>query len=110
VNDLKKTANMVYLPYWENPRWRLFFLVRSSLPASALADSIRGVMWNADPQVAIPVLKPLDALVDDSVATDRFQTLLLSSFGIAALCWRCSASMACWPIPCRCANRNLASA
>jgi putative ABC transport system permease protein len=85
VNDLKKTANMVYLPYWENPRWRLFFLVRSSLPASALADSIRGVIWNADPQVAIPVLKSLDALVDDSVATDRFQTLLLSSFGIAAL-------------------------
>ena len=31
------------------------------------------------------MLKPLDALVDDSVATDRFQTLLLSSFGIAAL-------------------------
>jgi predicted permease len=85
LNDLKKSANMVYLPYWENPRWRLFFLVRSSLPASALADSIRRVIWNADPQVAIPALKPLDALVDDSVATDRLQTLLLSSFGVAAL-------------------------
>ena len=31
VNDLKKAANMVYLPYWENPRWRLYFLVRSPL-------------------------------------------------------------------------------
>ena len=85
VNGLKKTANMVYIPYWENPRWRLFFLVRSSLPSSALTDSIRRVIWNLDPQVDIPVLKPLDALVDDSLATDRFQTLVLSSFGVAAL-------------------------
>jgi len=38
VNDLKKTANMVYVPYWENPRWRVVFLVRSSLPAAALAN------------------------------------------------------------------------
>jgi predicted permease len=85
VNDLKKTANMVYLPYWENPRWRLYFLLRSPLAASALADSIRGVVWKVDPQVPIPTLKSLDDQVDDSVATERFQTLLLSSFGAAAL-------------------------
>jgi predicted permease len=85
VNDLKKTANMVYMPYWENPRWRVYFLVRSKLSASALADSIRGVIWKVDPQVPIPTLKSLDDQVNDSVATERFQTLLLSSFGAAAL-------------------------
>lgn len=85
VNGLKKTANMVYLPYWENPRWRVYFLVRSPLAASALADSIRSVVWKIDPQVPIPTLKSLDDQVDDSVATERFQTLLLSSFGTAAL-------------------------
>ncbi len=85
VNDLKKTANMVYQPYWENPRWRVYFLVRSRLSASALADSIRSVVWKVDPQVPIPTLKSLDDQVDDSVATERFQTLLLSSFGAAAL-------------------------
>jgi predicted permease len=85
VNDLKKTANMVYMPYWENPRWRLYFLVRSPIAASALADSIRGVIWKIDPQVPIPTLKSLDDQVNDSVATERFQTLLLSSFGAAAL-------------------------
>ena len=36
TNDLKKTANMVYQPYWENARWRVYFLVRSTLPSSAL--------------------------------------------------------------------------
>jgi predicted permease len=85
INDLKKTANMIYLPYWQNPWWRAYFLVRSSQPASALTDSIRRELWKIDPQVAIPVLKPLDDQVNDSVATERFQTMLLGSFGLAAL-------------------------
>ncbi|HTW46402.1 MAG TPA: FtsX-like permease family protein, partial [Acidobacteriaceae bacterium] len=33
----------------------------------------------------IPLLKSMDEQVLDSVATDRFQTLMLSSFGCAAL-------------------------
>ena len=85
INDLKKTANMVYLPYWQNPWWRAYFFIRSSQPASALTESIRREIWKIDPQVAIPVLKSLDDQVNDSVATERFQTLLLSGFGIAAL-------------------------
>jgi predicted permease len=85
INDLKKTANMVYLPYWQNPWWRAYFFLRSSQPASALTDSIRREIWKIDPQVAIPVLKSLDDQVSDSVATERFQTMLLSSFGVAAL-------------------------
>jgi ABC-type antimicrobial peptide transport system permease subunit len=48
-------------------------------------DSIRGELWKIDPQVAIPVLKSLDDQVNDSVATERFQTMLLASFGLAAL-------------------------
>lgn len=85
INDLQSTANMVYLPYWQNPWFRVNFLIRSPLPASQLADSIRRTLWNIDPQVAIPALKSLDKQVSDSVATERFQTLLLSSFGAAAL-------------------------
>jgi predicted permease len=85
INDLKATASMIYLPYWQNPWWRAYFFVRSSLPTSALTDSIRREIWKVDPEVAIPVLKLLDDQVNDSVATERFQTLLLSSFGVAAL-------------------------
>jgi len=85
INDLKKTASMVYLPYWENPLWREYFLIRSEQPTSTLSDSIRSEIWKIDPQVAIPVLKSLNDQVNDSVATDRFQTMLLSSFGLAAL-------------------------
>lgn len=85
INDLKATANMIYLPYWQNPWWRTYFFIRSSLPTSALTDSIRREIWKVDPEVAIPVLKSLDDQVTDSVATERFQTMLLSSFGVAAL-------------------------
>jgi predicted permease len=85
INDLKRTASMVYVPYWQNPWWRAFFLIRSPQPTPALAGSICRTIWNIDPQVAIPTLKSLDDQLNDSVATERFQAMLLSSFGIAAL-------------------------
>jgi ABC-type antimicrobial peptide transport system permease subunit len=46
---------------------------------------MRRAFWNIDPQVAVPDVKSLDEQVSDSVATDRFQTILLSGFGAAAL-------------------------
>lgn len=85
INDLKRTASMVYVPYWENPWWRAYFFIRSPQPTPALAESIRRTLWKIDPEVAIPTLKSLDEQVSDSVATERFQAMLLSSFGVAAL-------------------------
>ena len=85
INDLKSTANMVYLPYWENAWWRGDFLIRSALPASTLTPQIRRTIWSIDPQVAIPMISSLDEQVAVSVAPERFQAMLLSSFGAAAL-------------------------
>ncbi|MFP5229921.1 MAG: ABC transporter permease [Acidobacteriota bacterium] len=85
INDLQTTANMIYLPYWQNPWWRVNFLIRSPQATSGLTPAIQRAVWGVDPEVAIPVIKSLDQQVSDSVSTDRFQTLLLSSFGGAAL-------------------------
>ena len=85
INQLDHAAPMIYIPYWQNPWWRVTFLVRSSQATAGLAPSIRRAIWNVNPQVAIPTLKSLDQQVSDSVSTERFQTLLLSSFGAAAL-------------------------
>lgn len=85
INQLDHTAPMIYIPYWQNPWWRVTFLVRSPQPASALANSMRRAIWSVDPEVAITTLKSLDQQVSDSVSNQRFQTLLLSSFGGAAL-------------------------
>jgi ABC-type antimicrobial peptide transport system permease subunit len=46
---------------------------------------MRRVIWNLDPQVAIPLVKSLDDQISDSLSADRFQTMLLSGFGGAAL-------------------------
>jgi predicted permease len=85
INQLDHTAPMIYIPYWQNPWWRITFLVRSPQSTSAIANSMRRAIWSVDPQVAIPLLKSLDEQVSDSVSAERFQTLLLSSFGAAAL-------------------------
>jgi ABC-type antimicrobial peptide transport system permease subunit len=76
---------MLYVPYWYWPPWNVTFLVRSSQPGSAVIPSMRRVIWQIDPQVAIPALKSLDDQMSESLAGDRFQTLLLSAFGAGAL-------------------------
>ena len=85
INGLKDTAAMVYMPYWAYTPWTLSFLVRSSKPSEAMIPEIRRVLWSIDPQVAIPTLKSMDEQVGDSVATERFQALVLTTFGATAL-------------------------
>jgi ABC-type antimicrobial peptide transport system permease subunit len=85
INGLKNTALMVYVPTWAFTPWTLSFLVRSTEASDTLIPEIRKTIWNIDPLVAIPELKSMDEQVDESVATDRFQTVVLTSFGGAAL-------------------------
>jgi predicted permease len=85
INGLKDDAAMVYLPYWAYTPMTLSFLVRGSQYSDALIPEIRRALWQIDPQVAIPTLKSMDEQLSDSVAGDRFQAIVLSSFGAAAL-------------------------
>jgi predicted permease len=85
INGLKDNAAMVYVPYWAFTPWTLSFLVRSSQPSAVLIPEMRRAIWQIDSQVAIPTLKSMDDQVSDSVATDRFQAMVLSGFGTAAL-------------------------
>jgi predicted permease len=85
INGLKDDAAMVYLPYWAFTPFTLSFLVRSSQPSDALIPEVRRAIWQIDPQVAIPTIKSMDDQVSESVATDRFQAIVLTSFGAAAL-------------------------
>jgi predicted permease len=85
INGLKDTAAMVYMPYWAYTPWTLSFLVRSSQPSNALIPEVRRAVWAIDPQVAIPSLKSMDEQLNDSVSTERFQVVVLTSFGAAAL-------------------------
>jgi predicted permease len=85
INGLKDTAAMVYMPYWAWTPWTLTFLVRSSQAGDALIPEMRRVLWDIDPQVTIPTLKAMDEQLSDSVAADRFQVQVLTSFAASAL-------------------------
>jgi predicted permease len=90
INDLKQDVPVFYLPYWDYPPFSPVFIVRSGQVQSAqtvdtLAPALRRELWNIDPGIAIPTITSLDAQVTTSMASERFQTLLLSGFGAAAL-------------------------
>ncbi len=87
INDLKRDEAVYYLPYWDFPPFYPVFMVRSSLPAQTLAPEMRQTIWSVAPDVTVPdgALVSLDSQVSESVAPERFQAILLSSFGILSL-------------------------
>jgi predicted permease len=88
INDLKLNTPIFYIPYWDYPPERPVFLVRGervSGTADVMGSAMRQTIWSVDPEIAIPTVSSLDDQLSDSVATERFQTVILSSFGGAAL-------------------------
>ncbi len=85
INNLKQNGAVFYLPYWDYPPFAPVFLLRNSLDAGSLAQAIRTSLWHVDPEIAIPTVRSLDSQVSESVAVERFQTVLLGAFGAAAL-------------------------
>jgi predicted permease len=78
-------ARMAYLHYKDQPPYVLFFVARGSKPAEALAVDVRQAIAKDAPNAVIARVKTLDAQLNDSLATERFQTFALMAFGAAAL-------------------------
>jgi len=78
-------ARMAYVHYQDRPPYSNYFLVRSNASPGALAASMRQAIWKYAPNVTIARVKMLDDQVADSLSTERFQTMVLISFGAAAL-------------------------
>lgn len=86
TNSLKAPpTNMAYLPYRTLPPFATFFMVRSSENPQSLISGVRHAIWGQDPEITIARVKTMDSQVKDSLATERFETFTLVSFGIAAL-------------------------
>jgi putative ABC transport system permease protein len=72
--------------------WTIFvplpisFVVRGSLASTALFPAIKSAVHDVDPEQAVSRLRPVSELVSDSVARYRFSMLLLTVFGVLALC------------------------
>ncbi len=82
LNDPRRDVAMFYIPFWDYPPFSPVFLVQGD---GVSGPEIRQAIWSVDPQVAIPELLPLRVQTDRALAVERFQTLLIASFGAAAL-------------------------
>ena len=78
-------AKLAYLHYRDQPPYGTYFMVRGVQSAPALVSSMRQAIWKYVPDVTIARVKTLDSQLSDSLASERFQTLVLVTFGIAAL-------------------------
>jgi predicted permease len=78
-------VNMVYLPYWDNPPYATYFLVRTAQDPTLLTESIRNTIWSYNPNVTIARVHTLDSQLSDSLAPEHLETGIFAAFGAAAL-------------------------
>lgn len=86
ITSLERTPPlMVYLPYWWRARVSTSMLIKTAAEPSALMPSVRRSVRRIDPEIAISDARPLEQLVDRSVAGRRYQMQLFVAFGFVAL-------------------------
>jgi len=74
----------VYLPLWQASANSKHLVIRSRLPVEALAGSVRTVLHDILPTVAIDGIKTLDQIRGESVAGRNFAMQLLIGFAVIA--------------------------
>jgi putative ABC transport system permease protein len=75
----------IYVPWAQSVFGGAWIAVRSSLKPEAVEEPIRAALHEIDPLMNARDLKPMEAMVDDSMIRPRFQTWLLTTFGGLAL-------------------------
>jgi putative ABC transport system permease protein len=78
-------AAAVYTPFAQTPFLWAYGMVRSDLPASTLAPSIRAAVRGAHPALSAARIRPAETLVSEAAAGPRFEAALLSAFAALAL-------------------------
>ncbi|HWC96093.1 MAG TPA: ABC transporter permease [Candidatus Sulfopaludibacter sp.] len=75
----------IFMPYqqWTRPE-RLVFYVRSAGDESRLSAGIRQAVREADPNIPVMTIQPLDLKIRDSLYTERLIALLSQAFGVLA--------------------------
>ena len=81
----KNPTLMVYEHYWRMQPIAMSFVMRTQADPAPVAGSMHRVLAAADPEMAIPPSTTMEQIVDESVASRRFQMRLAVAFAIAAL-------------------------
>jgi putative ABC transport system permease protein len=75
----------LYVSLGESADRRMDLVVRTRAPPESLTAAVRRVTRAVDPQLPVENLRPLAALVADSIAQQRFNAHLMVSFAVLAL-------------------------
>lgn len=81
----KEPPLMVYVPYWWRSRAAATLIIKTATDPASMTAAARRAIANVDPDIAIGEARPMQQIVDASVAGRRYQTRLFVLFGIAAL-------------------------
>jgi putative ABC transport system permease protein len=91
VRDVKhlqldqETEPMSYWPIAELPYTSMTFVLRARGDAASVATAVRNAIRTIDPLQPVADVRTLESLVADSIARQRFNTLLLAVFAVALL-------------------------
>ena len=84
LRSLRESLPAIYLP-WHQGYWQTYFAIRTTSDVGTLMPAIRRQAHEVDPQVDLWYGRTMDELLAEPLAQPRFGTLLMSSFGLAAL-------------------------
>jgi predicted permease len=87
VNLVEAPTPMVYELEEASPTASL--ILRTRLPATAVASELHRAIWKIDPTIAVSSIRSMGQIVSESLAPRRFETLLTSLFAAAALLLAC---------------------
>ena len=76
---------MVYRPYWQWAPRSVKLVVRAAGDPRSVAGVVRSAIRDVDRDVPVPAMRTMQEVLEESVATRRFQMLLASLFAGTAL-------------------------
>jgi putative ABC transport system permease protein len=79
------TRPEAFIPWAQNPRSAMTFVLRTAVSPMALATPAAAVVQGVDPDQSVSRVVPMTDYLTDSVASRRFTTTLLGLFGALAL-------------------------
>ena len=89
IESLRETAEnqtlMAYMPYWERTSRATSLVIQTAVLSGDVATLVRNAIWQVDPDLPIPDFKTIKQIVSGTVATQRFQLLLVLAFASAAV-------------------------
>jgi predicted permease len=84
LRSLRESLPAIYVP-WHQGYWQTYFAIQTTSDLGTLLPATRRVAHEVDPQFDLWYGRTMDELLAEPLAQPRFGTLLMSSFGLAAL-------------------------